>query len=116
MRDTIHLFCFVTRRTPPLKSLSAGGTIIGMFPQSSYEETTLDLASGDVLMLFSDGVSEANNPNEDEFGEERLKDVLCRTAHLPIKEMAAQILQELKNWMADAPQFDDLTFVLMKVA
>jgi serine phosphatase RsbU (regulator of sigma subunit) len=109
---------FLLRNTsnPTIEELSAGGTIIGMFPQSSYEETTLDLASGDVLMLFSDGVSEANNPNEDEFGEERLKNVLCRTAHLPIKEMAAQILQELKNWMADAAQFDDLTFVLMKVA
>ncbi len=109
---------FLLRRVAnaPIEELATGGIIIGMFAQSNYEEAALDLASGDVLMLFSDGVSEANNPNEDEFGEERLKDLLRRTADLPVKEMAAQILQELKDWMADAAQFDDLTFVLMKVA
>ena len=56
-----------------------------------------------------------NNANEEEFGEERLKEVLRRTVHLPVKEMSAQILKELKDWMGDAAQFDDLTFVLMKV-
>jgi sigma-B regulation protein RsbU (phosphoserine phosphatase) len=65
--------------------------------------------------VFSDGVSEANDPHENEFGEDRLKDLLRSAAHLPIKEMAAAILEELKHWMGDAPQFDDLTFVLVKV-
>ncbi len=97
-----------------IEELATGGMIIGMFAQSSYEEASLDVRSGDVLMLFSDGVSEAHNPAEEEFGEERVKDVLRRNAHLPINEMAAQILAELKAWMADAPQHDDLTFVLMK--
>ncbi len=87
-----------------------------MFAQSSYEESSVELKSGDILLAFSDGVSEAHNAAEEEFGEERLKDLLCRTAHLPINEMASSILQELKVWMADAPQFDDLTFILMKVA
>jgi len=99
----------------PIEELAAGGTIIGMFAQSSYEEASVELKSGDVMIAFSDGVTEAHNPDEEEFGEDRLKDVLRRTAHLPINEMASQILQELKVWMADAPQFDDLTFILMRV-
>jgi putative ABC transport system permease protein len=98
-----------------IEELATGGMIIGMFAQSSYEEAALDVRAGDVLMLFSDGVTEAHNPSEDEFGEERVKDVLRRSAHLPINDMAAQILAELKTWMRDAPQHDDLTFVLMKV-
>jgi serine phosphatase RsbU (regulator of sigma subunit) len=99
-----------------IEELSAGGTIIGMFAQSRYEESSVDLKSGDVLIAFSDGVTEAHNPADDEFGEDRLKDVLRRSAHLPISEMSSHILQELKTWMADAPQFDDLTFIVMKVA
>lgn len=113
--DSHSLVPFVASAAP-IEELAAGGTIIGMFAQSTYEEASVDLKSGDVLIAFSDGVSEAHNPDEEEFGEERLKDLLRRTAHLPINEMASQILQELKAWMADAVQFDDLTFILMKVA
>ena len=98
-----------------IEELATGGMIIGMFPQLKYEEETLELAAGDILLLFSDGVSEANDPQENEFGEERLKELLRRTSHLPIHEMASAILRELKKWMADAVQFDDLTFVLLKV-
>lgn len=99
----------------PIEELAKGGMIIGMFAQSDYEEGQVDLQPGDVLMAFSDGVTEAHDPNEQEFGEERLRDLLRRTAHLEINEMSSRILQELKNWMANAAQYDDLTFVLMKV-
>jgi phosphoserine phosphatase RsbU/P len=74
------------------------------------------LQPGDVLILYSDGVTEAHNPSEEEFGDDRLRDLLRRAAHLPINDMAAYILEDLKAWMADAAQYDDLTFVLMKVA
>jgi sigma-B regulation protein RsbU (phosphoserine phosphatase) len=98
-----------------LEELSVGGTIIGMFPVARYEEAMVELQPGDVLMAFTDGVSEAHDPAEDEFGDDRLKDLLRGSAHLPVNEMAAKILDELKKWMRDAPQFDDLTFILMQV-
>ena len=97
------------------EELAKGGMIIGMFAQSNYEETEVALGSGDVLIVYSDGVTEAHDPKDEEFGEERLKELLQRTAHLEIDEMSSHILQELKAWMADAAQYDDLTFVLMKV-
>ena len=99
-----------------IEELSVGGMIIGMFPQLSYEEGVLQLDRNDVLIAFSDGVTEAHNPAEEEFGEERLKGLLRQTANLSIDEMKETILKELKKWMSDAPQHDDLTFLLMKVA
>ncbi len=99
----------------PLEELTTGGTIIGMFPQTRYEEGTLALHTGDVLIVFTDGVTEALNPADEEFGEDRLKDLLRTVGPLPIEEMAARITHELKEWIQDAAQYDDLTFVLMKV-
>ncbi|HEY7338915.1 MAG TPA: ADOP family duplicated permease [Bryobacteraceae bacterium] len=106
---------YVLRRDGALEELPAGGLIIGMFPVARYEEAAVALHPGDVLLAFTDGVSEAHDPAEEEFGEDRLKDLLQRTGHLPVNEMASQILGELKGWMRDAPQFDDLTFILMQV-
>ncbi|MBV9761789.1 MAG: SpoIIE family protein phosphatase [Acidobacteriaceae bacterium] len=99
----------------PIEELAKGGMIIGMFAQAHYEEAQVDLLPGDVLIAFSDGVTEAHDPRDEEFGEERLKDLLQRTAHLDVDEMSSRILAELKAWMSDAPQYDDLTFILMKV-
>jgi putative ABC transport system permease protein len=98
-----------------MEELSVGGTVIGMFPQVPYEQGTIDLAPGDMLMIFTDGVPEAHNPREEEFGEDRLKCLLRQSAGLPVGEMAARITQELKSWIQDAEQYDDLTFVLMKL-
>ncbi len=99
-----------------IEELPAGGTVIGLFPKSSYEEAVVDLRPGDVLLAFTDGVPEALNPKDEEFGEERLKNLLRGTAHLPVDEMASAIATELKSWIDNAPQFDDLTFVLVKVS
>jgi sigma-B regulation protein RsbU (phosphoserine phosphatase) len=67
-----------------VEELNTGGTIIGMFPQTRYEEGTLSLSAGDVLIVFSDGVPEALNPADEEFGEDRLKDVLRAVRGLPV--------------------------------
>jgi sigma-B regulation protein RsbU (phosphoserine phosphatase) len=111
---THHPVPFVAS-TAQIEELTTGGTIIGMFAQSSYEEAVLDLHSGDILIAFTDGVPEALNPKDEEFGEDRLKEALRANAYLPVNEMAARILQQLKTWIADAAQYDDLTFIVMKV-
>jgi len=86
-----------------------------MFPGLSYEEASISLRSGDLLVAFTDGVTEAQNPESEEFGEERLKDLLRRLALLPVPEISAGISSALKEWIEDAAQYDDLTFVVMKV-
>ena len=99
----------------PIEELATGGMIIGMFPVANYEESVIDLRPGDLLMAFTDGVTEALNPAEEEFGDERLKELIRRVARLPVTEITATISQELRDWISTAPQHDDLTFVVMKV-
>ena len=69
----------------------------------------------DVLLAFTDGVPEAHNPQNEEFGEERLQVLLRQTAHLPADEIGARIAAETNNWIRDAERYDDLTFIVMKV-
>ena len=100
---------------PEIEELSTGGTVVGMFPEMKYEEATVELCPGDVLLAFTDGVPEAHNPENEEFGEERLQRLLRQTAHLPANEISARLSDEMKDWIRDAEQYDDLTFIVMKV-
>jgi sigma-B regulation protein RsbU (phosphoserine phosphatase) len=99
----------------PIEELATGGAIIGLFPDMRYEEAKLELQRGDVMLAFTDGVTEALNPEQEEFGEERLKQLLCEVAELPIDQIVSSISQELRGWISEAPQHDDLTFIVMKV-
>jgi serine phosphatase RsbU (regulator of sigma subunit) len=99
-----------------IDELSTGGAVIGLFPQMHYAEGTVDLRAGDLLVAFTDGVTEALNTRDEEFGEERLKALLCRVAHLSAHEISARISDELKTWIEGAVQHDDLTFIVMKVS
>jgi sigma-B regulation protein RsbU (phosphoserine phosphatase) len=86
-----------------------------MFPDMPYEEATVELCPGDVLLAFTDGVPEAHNPEDEEFGEERLLQLLCQTAHLSANDIGTRLSEGMKNWIRDAEQYDDLTFIVMKV-
>ena len=99
----------------PIEQLSIGGTVVGMFPEMAYEEGTVQLYPGDVLLAFTDGVPEAHSPENDEFGEERLQALLREIAHLPADDISARLSAAMKNWIQDAEQYDDLTFIVMKV-
>jgi putative ABC transport system permease protein len=101
--------------SPEIEQLSVGGTVVGMFPEIEYEEATVELCPGDVLLAFTDGVPEAHNPENEEFGEERLQQQLRQTAQLPANEISARLSDEMKDWIRDAEQYDDLTFIVMKV-
>lgn len=104
-----------SREGAEILELTTGGAVVGMLPGLSYEEATLDLHAGDVLLAYTDGVTEAHNPQSEEFGEERLKAVLREVADLSADDIRARISAELQNWIQDAEQYDDLTFVVMKV-
>jgi sigma-B regulation protein RsbU (phosphoserine phosphatase) len=100
---------------PEIEELTVGGTVVGMFPEMTYEEATVELFPGDVLLAFTDGVPEAHNAEHEEFGEERLQALLRQTAHLPADEISARTTAEMNHWIRDAEQYDDLTFIVMKM-
>jgi predicted permease len=100
---------------PEIQELRAGGTVIGLFPQMLYEEAAVDLYAGDVLVMFTDGVTEALSVDGEEFGEARLQLLVREVASLPVQQISVRLADALRTWTQGAPQHDDLTFVLMKV-
>jgi sigma-B regulation protein RsbU (phosphoserine phosphatase) len=78
-------------------------------------EATLRLAPGDLLVLFTDGISEAMNERADCFGETQLAELVEEHGHLPIAELRERILREIAAFVGGAPQHDDMTMILMKV-
>jgi sigma-B regulation protein RsbU (phosphoserine phosphatase) len=79
------------------------------------EEQTIPLADGDLYLLFTDGISEAMNMDDDCFGEARLGRILEEHSHLPSEELRERVLREVAAFVGDAPQHDDMTMILLKV-
>jgi sigma-B regulation protein RsbU (phosphoserine phosphatase) len=95
--------------------LSTGGVVIGLFDNSHYEQETIQLQSGDMLVAYTDGVTEALNEAGEEFGEERLQNALPSVAHLSANEARDSLVRSLQVWCSGAAQHDDLTFIVLKV-
>src|ERR1051325_1579469 len=95
--------------------LSTGGLVIGLFDQTHYEQETIQLHSGDLLVAYTDGVTEAMNEAGQEFGEERLQSSLAAVTDLAADEVRDHLVRSLQLWCAGAAQHDDLTFIVLKV-
>jgi serine phosphatase RsbU (regulator of sigma subunit) len=98
-----------------ITELSVGGTVLGLFPDVEYENGNVDLRPGDLLVAFTDGVTEARNAAGDEFGEERLKDLVRAAAHAPAEEISSTLARQIREWIGGAEQHDDVTFVIVAV-
>jgi len=98
-----------------ITELGAGGPPLGLFPEIQYEEADLELRPGDLIVAFTDGVPEALNGEGEEFGEERLKELLRGSGGRGAEEISARISSQVRDWMGAAEQHDDVTIVVMKV-
>ena len=97
-----------------MRKLDAGGMFVGMFDNLSYEQEIIQMQSGDVLIAFTDGLPEAQDKFGEEFGDERIQEALAETASLSVTEIRDEILRRVQIWCADAAQYDDLTFIVLK--
>ena len=105
----------LAHRDGTVERLSSGGLIMGILPNAQYEQKTCKLEPGDVVVLFSDGVSEACQPAADiEFGEDRLADIVAEMRGLPAKAILDNLSQRLMAWIGDAPASDDITLVVAR--
>lgn len=96
---------------PNMKPTMVAGIMDGM-PMPLAE---LSLDRGDTLVLYTDGMTEPINKDEEEFGEERLAELLNKYKDLSSKEMCENLIGDVKAYQADMPQFDDMTMFILKV-
>lgn len=95
--------------------LTTGGPIIGAFNNCVYEQETIQMESGDLLVAYTDGVTEARNADDQEFGEEKLQRIIDSSAYVPAQELSERIVESVREWCGDVPPHDDLTLVVMRV-
>jgi sigma-B regulation protein RsbU (phosphoserine phosphatase) len=103
----------VLRSDNSVIQLGCGGTVVGLLENASYEQGVEQLNAGDILIAYSDGVTEPEN-DFGEFGEERLIDVVRRHRHMPLDAISEQVMQALRNWIGGQEQPDDITLVLAR--
>jgi sigma-B regulation protein RsbU (phosphoserine phosphatase) len=93
--------------------LDCGGTVVGLIDNMSYEQGVEQLNPGDILIAYSDGVTEPEN-EFGEFGEDRLIEIVRRHRHLPLAAISEQVMHSLRSWIGGQEQPDDITLVLAR--
>jgi sigma-B regulation protein RsbU (phosphoserine phosphatase) len=94
--------------------VEGGGPVLGLLPMAPYREMRVRLDPGDVLALYSDGVTEADNTAGEEFGEQRLIEALRRNRAEPAETILQAVRAALAEFTAKAPQADDITLVIAR--
>ena len=91
-----------------------GDMAIGIFEDLEYHETSIQLGKGDTLLLYTDGVTEAVNPKDEEFQEERLEQTLKKLAGQTCQVIIDTIKADVKTFANGAEQSDDITLLSLK--
>lgn len=104
----------VARVDGTVERLPGGGPILGILGQHKYEEFATRLDKGDALLLYSDGVTEATNPDDDELGDDRVAAVLRDNRMRESDEILQAVLKVTREWTAPGPAADDLSLVAVR--
>ena len=99
-----------------ISPIPATGLPIGMFCQERYSSTQIKLDRGDCLLLYTDGITEARNLDEDEYGEARVGSLLRANSELAAAALVAQLVQDVRGFTAPARATDDLTIMALEMA
>jgi phosphoserine phosphatase RsbU/P len=100
--------------TGAVEYIHVPGVAMGVFPTAVYDEGDLQLEAGDILVLYTDGITEAINSDDDEYGEERLERIVIEHAALDAQSIADQIIGSVKQHCNGQAAFDDETLVVLK--
>jgi sigma-B regulation protein RsbU (phosphoserine phosphatase) len=111
-----HVPALIRRHSGDLAALEAQNFPIGMFDFAEFESGTAQLGPGDFLVMYSDGVTEAVNPDGDMFGDERLRETLKKFSGDSAQELLETILAAVRNFTAGFAQADDITVVTLHYA
>ncbi len=101
-------------RGSEIHMLDSTGTVVGAFPIAHYEERTVTLQAGDILLAYTDGIVEPENVYGEMFGEDRLKDLLVKYAKADSTELIARTMEAVVQWTGEGELQDDMTMVVAK--
>jgi sigma-B regulation protein RsbU (phosphoserine phosphatase) len=109
-----HPSPFLIRHGKAETPFTEGSYPVGLVPEAEYTAVCLKLEPGDTLVLFSDGVTEAMDPEDEMFGMKRLEDVLNDKGDVTLEHLQKCILESVENFVRGARQADDLTMLLVR--
>lgn len=109
-----HNPALIVRAAGGYDTLAEGGLILGIMPMFTYKSATAQLYPGDVLVLYSDGVTEAVDLRDQDFGEERLSNLVWRLRDRPAVEIVEAVHRAVFEFAKGLPQFDDITVVVAR--
>ncbi len=101
-------------RDGSLEELLPTGIILGAVEHREFYSRTVDIGPDDVIVMYTDGITESINTREEMFGEERLYAVLRQNAHMSSQDILGKILEAVQQFTGDVPQFDDITLMVIK--
>ncbi len=96
--------------------LETGGPVVGLFRSAPYQQAAVPLEPGDIFLGFTDGISEAMNKQDEEWGEERMIPALTACADKSAEQIIPIIMAEADRFADGAPQHDDMTLIVVKLA
>ncbi len=108
-----HLPPILIGRDGAVRRLEAGGTVVGLFNEVTYDEGSVDMHPGEIFLAYSDGVTEPEN-EFGEFGEERLIDLVSANRQSPLVQISEVVTSAVDDWIGDNEQPDDITLVLAR--
>jgi serine phosphatase RsbU (regulator of sigma subunit) len=104
----------VVLRADSVERLETGGLILGLFEQATFEEATIQLVKGDILVTFSDGITEALSASGEEYGDARLIECVEQNRSLPTPDLLEAILASVRAFTRGAVQSDDVTALVLR--
>ena len=103
------------RKNGEVEHLTTKSILLGAFDFADYTQAKTKLAPGDVVVMYTDGVTEAVNSANDMFGDERLEELVVRIRELSAEQIQTRILEEVSSFTGDLPQGDDITLITLKL-
>jgi len=108
-----HLPPILIGRNGAVRRLEAGGTVVGLFDNMTYDEGAVEMHPGEIFLAYSDGVTEPEN-EFGEFGEERLIELVSANRNSPLVQISEAVTSAVDDWIGDNEQPDDITLVLAR--
>jgi phosphoserine phosphatase RsbU/P len=108
-----HLPPILIGKDGTMRKLEAGGTVVGLFDNMTYDEGAVEMHPGEIFLAYSDGVTEPEN-DFGEFGEQRLIDIVRDNRDLPLPQISEIVTHAVDTWIGDNEQPDDVTLVLAR--